>query len=76
MAITKEDLDNRFKHHAPAEGSDKPSRYAAIRNSMRTSAQTVVEVTPASREQSLAITKLEEAMFWANAAIARTHPDE
>jgi hypothetical protein len=27
--------------------------------------------TPASREQSLALTHLEDAVFWANAAIAR-----
>ena len=39
----------------------------------------LVEVTgPPCREQSLAITALEEAMFWANAAIAReiTAPEE
>ena len=39
----------------------------------------LVEVTGAPcREQSLAITALEEAMFWANAAIAReiTAPEE
>jgi hypothetical protein len=28
-------------------------------------------MTPPSREQSIAITKLEEALFWTNAAIAR-----
>lgn len=31
----------------------------------------ITHKTPKSREQSLAITKVEEAMFWANAAIAR-----
>ncbi len=34
-------------------------------------AQYVLALTPESREQSLAVTKLEEAMMWANAAIAR-----
>jgi hypothetical protein len=30
---------------------------------------------PGSRELSLAITKLEEAVFWANAAIARNEKE-
>jgi hypothetical protein len=30
-----------------------------------------VEHTPESREQSLALTNLEQAVMWANAAIAR-----
>jgi len=31
----------------------------------------IIQNTPPSREQSLAITHLEEAIFYANAAIAR-----
>ena len=40
--------------------------------------QLVMLTGPPSREQSLAITHLEEVMFWANAAIAReiTAPKE
>lgn len=44
---------------------------SAVRGACKVTAQVVLNVTPASREQSLALTKLEEAMFWANAAIAR-----
>lgn len=31
----------------------------------------IAEFTPTSREQELALTKLEEAIMWANASIAR-----
>lgn len=31
----------------------------------------IVETVPYSREQSNALTRLEEVMFWANAGIAR-----
>ncbi len=34
----------------------------------------IVENTPSSREQSLALTALEESVFWTNAAIARNEP--
>jgi len=38
----------------------------------RNAAEELVDLTgPSTREQSLAITHLEEAMFWANAALAR-----
>lgn len=63
------DLQNRFVHHAPKEG--QTDRYAEIREILRLNAEYITERTPKCREQSLALTKLEEAMFWANAAIAR-----
>lgn len=39
-------------------------------------AQKMVKTLPPGREQSLVLTKLEEAMFFANAAIARATPSE
>ena len=43
-----------------------------MRAACRYSAEQLVEATgQPSREQTLALAKLEEAMYWANAAIAR-----
>ena len=69
MSETRDDLHNRFTYHAPKDG--QAVRYEAIRGELLAVARYIVRQTPASREQSLALTKLEEAMFWANAAIAR-----
>lgn len=67
--IERGDLVHRFTYHAPH--SDQPARYEAIRQEALNLAQTITSLTPASREQSLAITNLEQAVYWANAAIAR-----
>jgi hypothetical protein len=66
---TKEDLDNRFTYHAPK--GDQADRYAALRDHAKGLAEHIVDECPESREKLLALTKLEEAVFWANAAIAR-----
>lgn len=63
------DLQNRFTYHPPQ--GDQVGRYEAIRSQAFDLANHVSINTPASREQSLALTKIEEAVFWANAAIAR-----
>jgi dihydroneopterin aldolase len=67
--MTNEELQNRFTYHSPKEG--QPERYVLIRDAAKELAELVLDNTPASREQSLAITKLEEVVFWANAAVAR-----
>jgi hypothetical protein len=64
------DFDNNFKHHAPKEG--QAIMFAAIRLNLKEAAEFLDALCPDSREKSLAFTKLEEAMFWANASIART----
>ena len=63
------EIDKRFTYHSPKEG--QPERYATLRNYARSYAQAIVQLTPVSREQSLALTALEEAVMWANASIAR-----
>jgi len=64
-----EELKTRFTYHAPDE--DKISRHAAARKQGLQLAMTFDQLAPESREKSLAITKLEEAVMWINAAIAR-----
>lgn len=67
--IDGEELDTRFTYHPPID--DQPERYQSIRAAGKRMASEVVATTPECREQSLAVTAIEEAVFWANAAIAR-----
>jgi hypothetical protein len=62
-------LENNFKYHAPKEG--QPEIYVKIREKAKEFAYLIEEVCPESREKALAITKIEESVFWANAGIAR-----
>lgn len=62
-------LENNFTYHAPKE--DQQQRYLELRARAKDLAFLIVAETPPSREQSCALTSLEEAIFWANAAIAR-----
>lgn len=62
-------LLNTFTYHKPQE--DQPERYTALRDKAKELAILICEMTPPSREQSLALTKLEEVSMQANAAIAR-----
>ena len=64
-----EQLENNFKYHQPKDG--QPEKYDKLRNKAKELAYLIDELCPKSREQALAITKLEEASMWANAAIAR-----
>lgn len=68
----KLDLANRFTYHKPH--GDQNERYVAIREAAKEFAKLLARLTPPSREQSTAITKLDEAVMMANAAIARNEP--
>ena len=46
------------------------SRYERLRNTAKDFAYQIEHECPDSRERSLALTKLEEAVMWANAAIS------
>lgn len=69
MPVAQSDLDNRFTYHAPS--GTQPERYVALRAKAKELAELIVKLTPYSREQATALTKLEECSMWANAAIAR-----
>lgn len=62
------DLDNVFTYHKPF--GDQPERYVAIREKAKEFAKLIVELTPASAEQTLALRDLQRCMMMANAAIA------
>lgn len=66
---TQEELNNRFTYHAPKPGQNE--RYQDLRGTALMLAQKICEQVPFSREQSVALTHLEEVVFWANAGIAR-----
>jgi hypothetical protein len=68
--ITQADIDNRFTYHPPTDPAVR-ERHEQARACARTAAEFLVDLLPPGRETSLAITKLEEVLFWANAAIAR-----
>lgn len=65
----KEQIENNFMYHKPKD--EQPSRYFTIREEAKKLALVVNAMCPDSREKSLAITKIEEAVMWANASIAR-----
>lgn len=69
MSIDSKELQCRFTYHSPK--GDQPKRYVEIRDKAHEFAMAILNRTPESREQSLALTALEEAVMWANAAIAR-----
>lgn len=62
-------IENNFRYHAPKEG--QPAKYESLRAKAKELAYLIDELVPNSREQSLAMTNLEQAVFWANAGIAR-----
>jgi hypothetical protein len=68
MPLTNADIDNLFTYHRPF--GDQPGRYTSIRFSARELARTIAKLCPESREKSLAITHLQTAIMFANAAIA------
>ena len=68
-AVDQYTIENNFQYHSPKD--DQPARYEQIRDEAKRLAETILHLTRPSGEQSLALTKLEEAVMWANAGIAR-----
>jgi hypothetical protein len=63
------DLIKRFTYH-PIKG-DQEQRYVLLRTAAGEFADKITEFAPESEEREIAIRKLEEAVMWVNASIAR-----
>ena len=66
--MTNEQIDNTFTYHKPT--GTQPERYEKIRSDAKVLARTIQDSCPESREKSLALTNLQQAVMWANASIA------
>lgn len=67
--LTDEEIKDRMTYHAPSQSGI--ARHAELSFRIGDSVSAVNDICPEGREKSLAITKLEEAKFWASAAVAR-----
>jgi hypothetical protein len=64
-----DDLERRFSAHVVTP--EQAESIALVRSATLSLARTMADECPAGRELALALTNLEQALFWANAAIAR-----
>lgn len=76
---TDEELDNRFRYHAPCNGQRGKWKIAAheqVTESTLELAKQLRNICPAGRNLSLVLTQLEDVRMRANAAIACDWDDE
>lgn len=65
-----ERLNHNLTNHPPV-GSDVVENFEKIRFFAKELGATIIRLSPVSREQSLALTSLEQTVMWAVASIAR-----
>lgn len=62
-------IENHFTYHPPQ--GDQPARYAALREKAKEFTYMIQALCPDCRERDVASERIEEAVMWANASIAR-----
>lgn len=66
--MTQEDIENSFTYHPPK--GTQPERYVLLRDNAKKLANLILTNCPPGAEQTIAIRRVEEAIMWANKAIA------
>lgn len=61
-------LEQSFTYHSPKD--DQHERYVLLRDTAKAMALLIDKYVPNGREKSTAITRVEEAIMWANKGIA------
>lgn len=69
MPLSDEEIDDRMTYHAPSAAGI--ARHKGLSERLGDAIRAVEATCPEGREKSLALTKIEEAKFWASAAVAR-----
>lgn len=67
-------LQTNFDYHPPI--GDQADRYIAVRAKAKELAHELMTLCPDTRELAIALTSIEDAVMWANAAIARNEKKE
>lgn len=70
MKTLPDRIEHDFRHHPPKTQGDI-DEHETVRALCKDLALALAGICPEGRELSLALTKIEEAMFWSNSAIAR-----
>ena len=70
--IPNEELRIRFTYHPPKD-TGQQAKYEVLRGNGFTLTQVINEICPASYERDEALKRVEEAIMWANAALARRY---
>ncbi|MCA0268773.1 MAG: hypothetical protein LCH53_06095 [Bacteroidetes bacterium] len=69
MSANEKRIRRAFTYHPPTE--NQVLRFQTLREDAADFARVLDIVCPEGREKALALTKLEEVVMWANAAVAR-----
>lgn len=69
--LSTDELSSRFDHH-PSTNDVISTAHTDVREAFKSVAEFIDDLLIDGREKATALTKIEEAMFWTNASIARS----